>query len=137
EEARCGTALKQAFAMSEQFAEKHQAAGTIPGSEAFRLYDTYGLALDFTEELAKERGLAVDHAGFDRELEAQQERARQASKMDAVKSDPVYMSLLKQGKTDFLGYEHFAVENALVLAVLKDGTLVPRLDASERGEIVL
>jgi alanyl-tRNA synthetase len=137
EEERFGTTLKQAFVVFEQIAEKHGPGGAIPGAEAFRLYDTYGLALDFTEELAKERGLAVDHAGFERELEAQQERARQASKMEAVKGDPVYMSLLEQGKTDFLGYERFAVEDARVLAVLKDGKLATRLDAGERGEIVL
>jgi alanyl-tRNA synthetase len=57
--------------------------------------------------------------------------------MDAVKGDPVYMSLLEQGRTDFLGYESFTVEDARVLAVLKSGKIVRRLDPGETGEIVL
>ena len=52
------------------------AGGIVPGAEVFRLYDTYGLPVDFTEELARDRGLGVDAAGFERELAAQQERAR-------------------------------------------------------------
>ena len=86
--------------------------GALPGADAFRLYDTYGLPLDFTEELAQDRGLTVDREGFERELEAQQERARQASKMGAVTGDPVYMGLLEKGKTEFLGYDGLLVEEA-------------------------
>jgi alanyl-tRNA synthetase len=137
EEERFGSTLKQAFAVFDQVAAKLAPGGTIAGSDAFRLYDTYGLAADFTEELAKDRGLLVDKAGFERELAAQQERARQASKLGAVTGDPVYLGLLDQGKTAFVGYDRLAVEDAKVLAVLRGGRLVPRLDAGEEGEIVL
>jgi alanyl-tRNA synthetase len=137
EEERFGSTLKTAFAMFEQIAEKASPKGTLPGSEAFRLYDTYGLPLDFTEELAKDRGLAVDKAGFERELQAQQERARQSSKMGALAGDPVYMDLLAQGETKFLGYSGLVIEDAQVLAVLKDGAIARRLDAGQEGEIVL
>ncbi len=137
EEERFGTTLKQAFVIFEEIVGKVPQGGVIPGSEAFRLYDTYGLALDFTEEMARERGLTVDGPGFETELNAQQERARQASKMGAVKGDPVYMELLEKGKTDFLGYNQLRIETALVLAVLKDGALVRRLDAGEQGAIIL
>jgi len=137
EEERFGTTLKQAFGVFEEIVARAPKGGAIPGAEAFRLYDTYGLALDFTEELARERGLTVDAGGFERELAAQQERARQASKMGAVKGDPVYMELLGQGKTDFLGYGQLSVEDARVLAVLRDGALARRLDAGEEGGIVL
>jgi alanyl-tRNA synthetase len=109
----------------------------LSGPDAFRLYDTYGLALDFTEELAKDRGLTVDHDGFERELQKQQDRARQASKMGAVSGDPVYVELLEQGKTQFQGYDSLVVEQANVLAVLKNGALARRLDAGEEGDIVL
>ncbi|MFI5184986.1 MAG: alanine--tRNA ligase-related protein, partial [Vicinamibacteria bacterium] len=107
------------------------------GSDAFRLYDTYGLPPDFTEELAKERGLTVDRDGYERELLAQQQRARNASKMGAVTGDPVYLGLLEKGKPEFLGYDSLVVEDAKVLAVLKNGALARRLDAREEGEVVL
>ena len=83
-------------------------------------------------------GLAVDVAGFERELTEQQERARAASKMGAVKGDPVFMKVLEdEGKTDFLGYTSLSVENARVLAVVKDGQVDRRLDAGDEGGIVL
>jgi alanyl-tRNA synthetase len=137
EEERFGSTLKQAFVVFDQVAAKLTPGGSISGSDAFRLYDTYGLALDFTEELAKDRGLTVDRAGFERELAAQQERARQASKLGAVSGDPVYLGLLEQGRTEFVGYDHLSVEDAKVLAVLRGGKLVRRLDSGEEGEIVL
>jgi alanyl-tRNA synthetase len=137
EEDRFGSTLKQAFAVFEQMVEGLAASGRIPGSDAFRLYDTYGLPLDFTEELANERGLTVDREGYERELLAQQERARNASKMGAVTGDPVYVGLLRQGKPEFLGYDRLVVDDARVLAVLKNGALARRLDAGDEGEIVL
>jgi alanyl-tRNA synthetase len=137
EEDRFGSTLKTAFVVFEDIASRAPAGGTIAGADAFRLYDTYGLALDFTEELAKDRGLKVDKDGFERELQAQQERARQSSKMGALTGDPVYLELLQQGKTDFLGYDALAVEDAHLLAVLKDGQLARRLDKGEQGLIIL
>jgi alanyl-tRNA synthetase len=137
EEDRFGSTLKQALSVFEEIASRQTKGGTLVGADAFRLYDTYGLALDFTEELAKDRGLTVDKDGFERELAAQQERARQASKMGAVAGDPVYMGLLEHGRTEFLGYDRLTLEDAKVLAVLKDGALVRCLEAGDQGEIVL
>ena len=137
EEERFGTTLRQAFSIFEDIAGKVPEGGRVSGADAFRLYDTYGLPLDFTEELATDRGLTVDAAGFEHELAAQQERARQASKMGTVKGDPVYMELLDQGKSHFLGHESLVVEDARVLAVLREGALVRRLDAGQEGQVVL
>ncbi len=138
EEERFGTTLKQAIAIFEEIAAGVPRGGVIPGAEVFRLYDTYGLPVDFTEELARDQGLGVDAAGFDRELAAQQERARQSSKMGAVKGDPVFMKLAEEGgRTDFLGYGDLAVEDGRVLAVLKGGALARRLDAGQEGLLVL
>jgi alanyl-tRNA synthetase len=135
EEERFASTLKVAL---EQFGRlAHGVRETLPGHAAFTLYDTYGLPFDFIEELAGDRGLAVDRAEFDRRLERQRERARQASKMGAVTGDPVYMDLLETGRTVFLGYETLVVDGARVLAVLRDGALVRRLDRDEQGEIVL
>jgi alanyl-tRNA synthetase len=138
EEERFGTTLKQAFAVFEEIAEPLPRGGVVPGADVFRLYDTYGLPLDFTEELARDRGLGIDAPGFERELAAQQERARQSSRMGAVKGDPAFMKLAEEGgKTDFLGYSSLSVDDARVLAVLKNGALAPRLDAGEEGLVVL
>jgi alanyl-tRNA synthetase len=138
EEERFSTTLKQAFAVFEEIASKLAPGATVPGSDVFRLYDTYGLPADFSEELAKDRGLAVDLAGFERELQAQQERARQSSKLGAVKGDPLYQKLAEEGaRTEFLGYTGLSVDEARVLAVLREGKLAARLDAGEEGLIVL
>ena len=137
EEERFSSTLKQAIAVFEQLADRLSPGGAVSGTDAFRLYDTYGLALDFTEELARDRGLAVDREGFERELQKQQERARQASKLGVVTGDPAYVKLLDQGKTQFLGYDSLVVEQAKVLAVLKNGALARRLEVGDEGEIVL
>jgi alanyl-tRNA synthetase len=138
EEERFSSTLKVALSEFEKAVVASGASPlTLSGAAAFKLYDTYGLPLDFLDELAADRGLAVDHPGFGREMEAQRERARQSSKMGAVKGDPVYVKLLAQGKTEFLGYDALSVEAAKVLAVLKDGKLAARLDAGEMGGIVL
>jgi alanyl-tRNA synthetase len=135
EEERFATTLKQAFQVFEEIAAKSK--GAIAGADAFKLYDTYGLALDFTEELARERGLSVDSAGFERELQAQQDRARQASRMGAVTGDPVHLKLLEAGRTVFRGYDTLVTEDSRILALLKAGALVPRLDPGDEGEIIL
>ncbi|HEY7512647.1 MAG TPA: alanine--tRNA ligase-related protein, partial [Vicinamibacteria bacterium] len=140
EEERFGATLKQALNVFQKTVERVRREGatdTLAGADAFRLYDTYGLPLDFLEELAQDHGLRLDQAGFQREMEAQRERARSASKMGAVTGDPVYMRLLEHGKTRFAGYESSVVEDAQVLAVLKNGQMARRLDQGEEGEIVL
>jgi alanyl-tRNA synthetase len=139
EEERFASTLKVALEQFEKLAPKGAAAqGSFPGEAAFKLYDTYGLPLDFIEELAAERRLTVDQAEFERLLDQQRERARQASKMGAVKGDPAYQKLLEEGgRTGFLGYAGPAVEDAKVLAVVKDGQLASRLDSGEEGGIVL
>src|SRR5215472_16083975 len=84
---------------------KNLGGNAIPGALSFKLYDTYGLALDEQEEMAREHGLTLDRAGFDREMEQQRDRAR-ASWKGAEKSAPApaYQKFLEQGRTRFLGY---------------------------------
>ena len=76
-------------------------SAVIPGETVFRLYDTYGFPLDLTADVARERGLTIDQAGFDAAMEAQRERARAASKFATEVRDSVKLS----GKTEFSGYE--------------------------------
>src|SRR5439155_281880 len=85
---------------------KSLAAAALPGGVAFKLYDTYGLALDEQEEMARERGLAIDREGFETEMKQQRERAR-ASWKGAAQGvvAPAYRELLAKGRTKFLGYD--------------------------------
>src|SRR5947209_11885216 len=86
---------------------KSLGAKVLPGPVAFKLYDTYGLALDEQEEMARERGLTIDRDGFEAEMKQQRERARASWKgaAQAVVA-PAYKDLLAKGRTKFLGYDH-------------------------------
>ncbi len=138
EEERFDATLRGALAIFEEVAQRAAAAGgRISGPDAFLLYDTYGLAFDFVEELAQERQLTVDEASFKEELEGQRRRARDASKMGALSGDPLYLRLLEQGKTEFLGYDRLAVDDARVLAVVKGGKLIARVERGDEAEVVL
>ncbi len=78
----------------------------MPGSTAFLLHDTYGFPLELTEEIAGERDIAVDTAGFDTEMKAQRTRAKAARKGTATDDDrlDVYREIVEQfGITEFLG----------------------------------
>ncbi len=75
---------------------KSAANGLIPGPAAFKLYDTYGLALDEQDEMARERGLTIDHPGFEAEMEKQRTRARASWKGgDKTQIAPVYRDLAR------------------------------------------
>jgi len=94
----------------------------IPGIEVFRLYDTYGFPADLTRILAEESGLKIDSEGFEREMQAQQERARKAAKFGNGQIAPdQWIVLLDDQPTDFVGYAEDAIETHLVkYAIHKD-----------------
>ncbi|MBZ5577565.1 MAG: alanine--tRNA ligase [Acidobacteriia bacterium] len=108
----------------------------IPGAVAFKLYDTYGLALDEQEEMARERGLAIDHQGFGREMEQQRERAR-ASWKGAEKGAvvPAYQKLLEQGRTKFLGYSELETTSR-VIGLLVNRESVAEVPVGAKAELV-
>jgi alanyl-tRNA synthetase len=106
--------------------------GVIPGEVIFKLYDTYGFPVDLTGDIARERELMLDEEGFEREMEAQRERARSAS---AFGMD--YNSLVKvEGETRFTGYLG-TTGSGRVLALFKEGMAVQSLSAGEEGVVVL
>src|SRR5437899_2713993 len=90
------------------------AGKTVRGEFAFVLYDTYGFPLDLTELIARERGLTVDVAGFERLMEQQRERGRKAQKKEEISVEP---GELKAEPTKFLGYDFLETE-AIVETVL-------------------
>jgi alanyl-tRNA synthetase len=117
---------------------KSAVGGVLPGAAAFKLYDTYGLALDEQEEMAREYGLRIDRAGFEAEMERQRTRARASWKgAERAQIPPAYQQLLDHGRTKFLGYESLACEHCRVVGLLVDKNLAPELPAGARGELVL
>jgi alanyl-tRNA synthetase len=106
----------------------------IPGELVFKLYDTYGVPPDVVRDIALERKLNVDMAGFEREMEAQRERARAASGFKTTDIGPI----TAQGQTEFSGYEHYA-DNGRVLQLTRtpDVAEVKVLKQGEAGSVVL
>ena len=88
---------------------------TIPGAEAFKLYDTYGFPLDLTQLMAEERGLLVDLEGFNREMENQREKARASGKFVMAEDQTTWERLKEESHSQFLGYETLTAESELCL----------------------
>ncbi|MEM7220039.1 MAG: alanine--tRNA ligase [Pseudomonadota bacterium] len=102
----------------------------IPGEVAFRLYDTYGFPVDLTADVARERELTVDMAGFETEMEAQRQRARAAAKFDASLAQRVRSAT----SVDFLGYDSAAADAAVVELFRMQGESVEEVQELADGE---
>jgi alanyl-tRNA synthetase len=107
---------------------------TISGSTAFKLYDTYGFPVDLTRDVAMERNLKLDMAGFEREMEAQRERARAASSFKSAEIGAVTVDQ----PTQFTGYELLS-DAGKILQITRGNDLAQTdsLRAGESGNIVL
>jgi alanyl-tRNA synthetase len=129
EEERFGETLENGMRMLD--AALRGGACVLDGETAFTLYDTFGFPLDLTADVARERGVTVDEAGFDRAMNAQRERARAASQFKSGDA------LAYTGpKTLFRGYDSLS-EEGRVVALYKDGARVESLSTGERGVVVL
>ncbi|MEE9166240.1 MAG: alanine--tRNA ligase [Candidatus Neomarinimicrobiota bacterium] len=84
---------------------------TIPGEDAFRLYDTYGFPLDLTKQMAKEKGLGVETAGFEREMTRQRERARSEARFSFDPSLKQWTVVTEGDDSEFLGYTDLSSES--------------------------
>ena len=104
----------------------------LPGDVVFKLYDTYGFPVDLTADVARERGLSVDQAGFESAMQAQKDKAKAASKFGAAGDD----SLKTDAKTEFLGYKGTEGSSQIV-ALFKDGVAVDALADGDEGAVVL
>ena len=131
EEERFAETIEQGMGILEQ-AISGLSGKTIPGEVVFKLYDTYGFPVDLTADIARERTLEIDQEGFDREMEAQRDRARAASQFAADQQ----LNIQLDGETDFTGYERLQDE-ATVIALFKDGDSVDHLVSDERGLVIL
>lgn len=129
EEERFAETLDAGMKIFEDVAAK-AGNGVIPGVDAFRLYDTYGFPLDLTQDIARERELTVDIAGFDAAMEQQRETARAAGKFGGGVTLPAEL-VATLTPTAFLGYDRLQADGLTVLAVLKDGRPVAAADAGD------
>jgi alanyl-tRNA synthetase len=112
-------------------------ANNITGLETFELHDTYGFPVEVTAEIAKEHGLTVDMAGFEREMEAQRVRARASTRMGGgVKREAFDYAGLGVGGTTFVGYERLE-QQSVVLALIVDGQAVQSATEGQEVEAVL
>ncbi|SFX72517.1 alanine--tRNA ligase [Marinospirillum alkaliphilum] len=131
EEEQFAKTLDQGMKILEQDLANLQGS-VIPGSVAFKLYDTFGFPLDLTADIARERQLTIDEAGFEQEMEAQRDRARAASHFGMD-----YNSLIKVDRaTEFTGYET-AEGSARVVGLYRDGQPVETLQEGEQGVVLL
>ena len=107
----------------------------LAGEDAFKLYDTFGMPLDFMQDAARDQGIEFDRAGFDRAMDEQKARARASWKGAAKQTaNPAYQQL---PKSEFEGYRQTRSDNCEVLAIIHKGQGVPELKAGEEGEIIL
>jgi alanyl-tRNA synthetase len=143
EEQRFGETLSTGLVLLErslgQLEGRSQEAAVLPGSKLFQLYDTFGFPLDLARDIAEERGIRLDEAGFEREMEKQRERAR-ASWREGGKAEVnrSYGELSERHRTRFEGYERTALDGARVVALFgEEGEAVDRLEEGARGEVVL
>jgi alanyl-tRNA synthetase len=132
EEERFAETLTNGMALLEDAFAAIKGGKTLDGETVFKLYDTYGFPVDLTNDIARERGLTIDVAGFETAMEAQRVRARAASKFGVDLTGGVQI----EGKTSFLGYESVS-DVGQVVALLKNGATVQTLSAGDEGEVVL
>ncbi|WP_455217462.1 alanine--tRNA ligase [Kaarinaea lacus] len=104
----------------------------ISGETVFKLYDTFGFPVDLTADIARERELSLDMAGFEAAMDAQRVRARAASQFGATSTE----GLQVESQTEFTGYDHLH-DKGRVVALFHDGAVAEQLSAGEEGLLVL
>ena len=138
EEERFHETLHDGLAILSDVIKKEKEKGNtiIPGSDAFRLYDTYGFPIELTEEYAEEEGMTVDQEGFAKEMEAQRERARSARQdVDSMQIQGGILGEIKV-ESEFVGYDQATVE-AKIVAIVKNGELATEAHEGEDVQVIL
>ena len=131
EEERFAETLTQGMALLDE-AIAGLGGREIPGETVFKLYDTYGFPVDLTNDIAREKGLTLDEAGFEAAMEAQRTRARAASKFGV----DLRAGVSVDGETRFTGYE-LERGTGRVVALFRGNQPVELLGAGDDGQVVL
>lgn len=132
EEERFAETLTQGLALLEG-AIARLTTPVVPGETAFKLYDTYGFPVDLTADIARERGLTVDQAGFEAAMDAQRERARAASRFGVDLRETAQI----EASSRFDGYETLGTTSTVVALLDATGASVPLLESGAEGRVVL
>jgi alanyl-tRNA synthetase len=133
EEQRFAETLSQGMRLLDEAIADLSKGGTLPGETVFKLYDTYGFPEDLTADISRERGFHVDRVGFEREMEAQRERGRKASRFTmAAGGKPSF-----DRATEFRGYETLSDQAPVVALLDADGKPVDTLRQGQSGTVVL
>jgi alanyl-tRNA synthetase len=133
EETRFANALNVGLEKLEEILKT--SGGALSGDDAFRLYDTFGMPLDFMQDAARDQGLGFDQAGFNRAMAEQRDRARASWKGAAKQTaNPAYQQL---PKSEFEGYRQTRSNNCEVLAIIKGNQGAQELKPGDAGEIIL
>ena len=139
EEERFAHTLSSGMTILDKLIDETKSAAkeTLPGSELFKLYDTYGFPLDLARDIAEDNDLRVDDDGFNKEMDLQKTRAR-ASWVGAEEEIPEVYRKIKElfPSTEFLGYDKLQA-NAEVNALIKSGSLAGEVSEGEEVEIIL
>jgi alanyl-tRNA synthetase len=136
EEARFLQTLDRGLMLLDEVIVREAATKRIPGRDAFTLYDTHGLPLELTVEVAQSHGYEVDRAGFDAEMELQRERSRGDETFTSNNDDRALRYAALGIETAFVGYDGLDARSE-VLHLERDGEPVARLDTGETGEVVV
>lgn len=134
EERRFGETLENGMRLFDAVAGK--SSGSIPGADAFRLYDTYGFPVDLTADIARERGLTVDMDGFEQSMKEQQERSREGGKFEAKGQMPAELAS-QLPPTAFLGYDALMSQGSKVVGIVRGGKQYDQLGEGEEALVML
>lgn len=133
EEQQFARTLTQGMKLFEEEFNKLQGEKQFPGTAAFRLYDTYGFPIDLTADVAREYGLTIDLAGFEKEMERQKSRSKLASRFVSVPS----FSLSERKPTEFVGYKTLKQTAVPILDLFDGKQSIQELSENEEGFIIL
>jgi alanyl-tRNA synthetase len=131
EEKRFAETLDQGMEILESAIAKRKGK-ELPGDIVFKLYDTYGFPVDLTADIARERGLTVDQAGFEEQMDAQRDRARAASKFGSGDESGIKTDL----ESGFSGYD-VCLDESEIIALFKKGKEVDSLKNGDEGALIL
>ena len=139
EEARFSATLSTGLELLDRIMEEEAGEGVnkISGEQAFKLYDTYGFPVELTEEIAAERGFSVDSEGFERKMEGQRERAKEAQKVEVTLTAGTGLNPeLNIERTDFVGYDELKCQSTILELLAEDKSTATIKDGQEAGLIL-
>jgi alanyl-tRNA synthetase len=137
EETRFRETLARGLKLLDEATVELAPGAELPGEVAFKLYDTYGFPLDLTEDALRREGRAVDHAGFDKAMDEQRQKARAAWQgSGSAATDTLWFAVReKAGATEFLGYETVEAQGRVV-ALIVDGQEVDEAGPGTEVQVV-